>query len=118
MTETKTQTIEASTPPGVSGHSAQIAGYSVSLSNVRGKVHASYSNANPFKLDSEAVWLYKEAPPAKPNEGSVWGVWVNGSAYTYDTGQLWGPGWSAGLAAKTYPNSAFEYLATTPVTGS
>lgn len=115
-TSKNTKTVEVDSTVPVSGQADS--GYSVSITNLRGKVVLNWINPNPFILAQQAVWLYKGAPPSNPFPGSpgeVTGLWVNGQSGSFETDQLWGPGWSAGLAAQVW-GGAFQYLATTPVT--
>lgn len=113
--EAETKTVEASSPVGVSGHSTSST-YSISLNNVRGKCVITWHNSNEFKLAQQGVWLYKDSPPENPLGGHIPGIWVNAQSGTYETVHDWGPGWSAGVAARVYPDNAFKYLAKTPVT--
>lgn len=87
----------------------------VSLTNVRGQVWISWSVDYPVKIYGGWVALYAGPPPSNPLVGQRYAAAISGQSGCYNTGQLWGPGWSGALFGAAW-TSGYADIVTTPET--
>lgn len=95
----------------VSGQST--VGYSVTLHEMNGKLHISWSQGNNAQIHNGAVWVCKG--PFDVNN-IHWGRFVNGTAGDYDTGLPAGSNWSGAYGGNSWPSGANGVIVETPVT--
>jgi len=84
--------------------------WSLSASNVRGKLHLQWSHAEPWRPQQGQIRVYNNNFPGNPTDDTKTWTWddvQNGDSW--DTGVDFGPGWNCAYIGKDY-KSQYTYI--------
>ena len=93
--------------------------WTIELYDVRGICNISITTDTQWRPKQSKIALYQGSPPSDPADYHSFNWWALGTGSPWDTGQNWGPGWSAALIAQdtyTSETGSWHYVAQTAVT--
>ena len=73
--------------------------WKIELYNLRGQTYVEIKTECKWRPKQARLALYEGDPPKDPRQWKMDTWWAPGQAKPWNTGQPWGPGWSAALLA-------------------
>lgn len=73
--------------------------WTIKLYDVRGNCNVDIDTSTAWRPKQSRIALYEGNPPSDPTKWKTYSWWYPGQANPWNTGEPWGPGWSAALIA-------------------